>query len=99
MSRADGIVHVPPGDEPDGTFYGECQLDEIIPDGIMCAGGCFHFIKDRDDETVTWHNGEPYCDDCFAELEVLPSEVYWEPRNRENWIVDDQDSYYGEDAE
>jgi hypothetical protein len=78
---------------PDSYF----ENDEPIPDGWMCSGDCSHFIKDRDDEYVYFHNGLPYCEDCFRELEILPSETFWDIDNRENWLVDDLDSYYGED--
>lgn len=92
----DGVVHVSLGDEPDGAWYGENE-DGTIPDGVMCSGGCSHFIKDRDDENVFWHNKLPYCEDCFNEMEIMPSENFWDTRNRENWHIEDQDSYYGEE--
>lgn len=69
-----------------------------VADGTMCNGeGCFHFIKDRDDERVYRVNGLDYCEDCFYSYGLMPSDAFWEPSNAENWRVDDEDAYYGDD--
>ena len=96
MSRADGIIHTPLGDEPDGNWYPDD--DEMhVPDGFMCDGPCGHFIKDRDDEDVFFLDGLRYCESCYNELDRYPSDDYWNVDNLDNWSYDDQDAYYSDD--
>lgn len=84
MSRRDDDL-----DYPYGTPY--------VEEGFACTGeGCFHFIKDRDDENVYFHEGLPYCEPCYYALAIPPSEEPWNV-NFEGWTVDDTEAFYGED--
>jgi len=92
MSQADGIVYMSL-EEPDS------DAEWHVPDGNKCTD-CDHFMKDRDDEDTYWHDGLPYCEDCFAEAGYYPSEDYWDLNNMDNFLsVDDADSFYGDDDE
>jgi hypothetical protein len=78
-------------EEPDGEWYGQ-------EDGVLCNGTPKHYIADRDDIDIVFHNGLPYCIDCLTNMGIYPSEgSYWEPENREFWTVEDEDSYYGDE--
>ncbi len=78
-------------EEPDGEWY------PTEDSGVKCHGNPPHIIKEGDDTDIFTHNGLTYCDDCFKELGVYPSDIYWDLDNRENWDVEDDGVYLGED--
>jgi hypothetical protein len=78
----------------------ENEDDPIALDGFVCTNKeCGHFMKFDNDENIFFHNALPYCEDCYADLGIYPSETFWntEDQLKAGWILEDQ--FLGEDSD
>jgi hypothetical protein len=57
-------------------FDDEDYIEDLPEDGKPCIV-CDHFINYNSPEDIYRHHGHVYCEECFLELDLYPSDTFW----------------------